>query len=229
MPKLNTIAIDGPVASGKTVVGTLLARRLGWRFLDTGAMYRGVTWAALTKSVDLDDHDRLGELAYNTKIEVISGDEGDRLVLDGQDVTSNLRSSEVEESVSLVARIGMVREVLVEKQRDLAGQGKIVMVGRDIGTVVLPDAGLKIFLYASVEERAKRRYQELQTLGQEVSYGQVLDDLQRRDKIDTERSHSPLKAAEDAHVINTSDMDTLEVVDKILAVLKEETWSLRTR
>ena len=221
MSKSSAIAIDGPVAAGKTAVGKLLARKLGYRFLDTGNMYRGITWAAISREVDLRDPDRLGKLADDVTIDVVPGNgNGDRLLLDGEDITHRLRKTEVERAVSQVASIGPVRKALVEKQRAMGQAGRIVMVGRDIGTVVLTDAELKVYLSASVEERARRRHRELRELGQKVSYGRVVQELMRRDKIDTERSHSPLQAAGDAHVLNTDGIGVEEVVEKILAMVE---------
>lgn len=217
----SAIAIDGPVAAGKTAVGKLLARKLGYRFLDTGNMYRGITWAAISRKVDLRDPDRLGKLADDVTIDVVPGNgNGDRLLIDGEDITHRLRETEVERAVSQVASIGPVREALVEKQRALGQAGRIVMVGRDIGTVVLADAELKVYLSASVEERARRRHRELRELGQKVSYGRVVQELMRRDKIDTERSHSPLQAARDAHVLNTDGIGVEEVVERIFVMVE---------
>ena len=221
MDRINAIAIDGLVASGKTVVGMLVAEGLGWRFLDTGSMYRGVTWAAIDQGIDVDDLQKLTDLAYNTRMEVEASYSTNRLLIDGRDVTDQLRTAPVEEAVSQVAKVGSVRKVLVEKQRALGKQGEIVMVGRDIGAVVLPKARLKIFLTASVEERAKRRYQELMNSGSTVSYSQVLENLQGRDKLDTERHASPAKPAEDAEVINTDDLSVGAVVDRILETFEQ--------
>ncbi len=222
MSKPSAIAIDGPVASGKTTVGRLLARRLGYRFLDTGIMYRGVTWVAIARGIDTKAGAMLGELAASLRFEVVSCNEnGDRLRVDGEDITHRLREPEVEKAVSLVSRIKRVREALVEKQRALAKEGGVVVVGRDIGTAVLPDAELKVFLLASVEERARRRHREQQNLGQETSYDRVVQEVLRRDKIDTERSHSPLQPASDAHLLNTEGIDMEEVVDRILAMVEK--------
>lgn len=221
LTKLCAITIDGPVAAGKTVVGSLVARHLDWRFLDTGVMYRAVAWAAMQKKVRIDDETGLGELARSLRIELVSDGPGkERLLLYGQDITAHLRSREVENYVSLVARVPEVRLAMVEKQRALGKEGKIVMAGRDIGTVVLPEARVKIFLLASVEERAKRRFLEMRQKGMKASYEQVLEDLKRRDKIDTERPLSPLKAAADAIVVETDGVEVQRVVDKILSIAR---------
>lgn len=222
LTKLNAIAIDGPVASGKTVVGTLLAKQLEWRFLDTGFMYRGITWAALNKSIDLNDEKRLTTLAYQTSITPLSSETGNRLLIDEEDVTDQLRSPEVESVVSIVAKVGPLRVALVEKQRQLAIKGKIVMMGRDIGTVVLPDAILKIFLTASIENRVERRHNELINSGRNTTYNKVLLDLRKRDQIDTERLHSPLKYAKDSIEINTDELTIHDTINKIVSLLKEQ-------
>ena len=222
LTKLNAIAIDGPVASGKTVVGTLLAKQLDWRFLDTGSMYRGITWAALNKSIDLTDENRLTRLAYETSIIPISSKTGDRLLIDEEDVTDQLRLPEVESVVSIIAKIGPLRVALVEKQRHLAIKGKIVMVGRDIATVVLPDAILKIFLTASIENRVERRRKEIISSGRDITYNKVLLDLRKRDQIDTERLHSPLKYAEDSIEINTDQLTIHSTINKIVSLLKKQ-------
>ncbi len=230
MTKLHAIAIDGPVAAGKTVVGKLVAARLGLRFLDTGIMYRAIAWAAVTCGLDIEDETKLGKLARSVKIELVSEDGGkDRLLLDGKDITSQLRTAEVEKTVSLVAKVDQVRRALVEKQKAIGKEGGIVMVGRDIGTVVLPNAKVKIFLSASVEERAKRRFLEMGQKGGEGTYRQILDGLRRRDKIDTERLHSPLKAADDAVVINTDGMEISQVVESITSIVRGKGWELHTQ
>lgn len=212
-----SIAIDGPVASGKTAVGRLLARRLGCRFLDTGAMYRAVTLVALERATDLEDGDALTGLATSLDMRLTAGESGDRLVVDGQDVTDRLRDAEVERGVSLVARVPGVRSALVRQQRAIAREGPVVMVGRDIGTVVLPDAGVKVFLRASAEVRARRRYLELAAKGNAPDFRQVMDDLVRRDKIDSARDDSPLRPALDAIQIETDNMGIEEVVEKIIS------------
>ena len=215
-----SIAIDGPVASGKTVVGRLLARRLGYRFLDTGTMYRAVTWGAIMRGIDLDDDDSLTRLASTLAMRLIADKGEDRLVVDGEDVTNHLRGQEVERGVSLVAKVSGVRSALVNQQRTIAKEGPIVMVGRDIGTVVLTDAKLKVFLEASVELRARRRVQELEEEGQKPDFQQVVDDLVQRDKIDSERADSPLRPAGDALQIDTDNLEIDEVAAKILSFIE---------
>lgn len=219
-----TIAVDGSAASGKSTVGRLLAEVLGYRFLDTGVMYRAVTQAALERGVDPHDAEALTELANKIAIDVSlpearSGDES-RISVDGVDVTERLRDPEVEENVSLVSRVPGVREALVRKQREFAGKHAIVMAGRDIGTVVLPDADLKVYLDASPEERARRRHAEFAQGGSAVSEEMVLQDLRRRDQIDSEREVSPLRAADDAVVIVTDGMTQGEVLERVLGLVR---------
>ena len=219
MIRPSIIAIDGPVASGKTVVGRLLSQRLGYRFLDTGSMYRAITWMALKRHISPKDIATLTRLAEEVTI-VINAD-GDEQVLANQcDVTPYLRRPEVGQTVSQVSQVAGVRRALVRQQRHLAAPGEIVVVGRDIGTVVLPDADLKLFLRASPEERARRRYEELLAEGPEVSYQQVLEELQLRDGIDAQRSMSPLKPAHDAHLLDTDGIEVEEVVERVLALIQ---------
>ena len=218
MPDTTYIAIDGPVASGKTAVGWLLAQRLGYRFLDTGKMYRVVTWAALERGLDLEDQQALTSLSAQLEIQLLPGNGEERVLADGQDVTDHLRSADVERRVSLVASVPGVRAVLVDRQRRLAGEGPIVMAGRDIGTMVLPGAGLKVFLTASAEVRARRRLQELRKEGQTPDYRQLVEELMRRDTIDSKRADSPLRPADDAFQIETGDLGVDEVVEAILSI-----------
>ncbi|MBI2165916.1 MAG: (d)CMP kinase [Chloroflexi bacterium] len=215
--RVRAIAIDGPVAAGKTTVGRLLARRLGYRFVDTGAMYRAITWLALQRDVDITDAKALVALAEEATIEVnqVTPDGEPALRVNGCDVTGQLRTPEVEGAVSLVSRTSGVRIALVAQQRKLAQEGRVVMAGRDIGTVVLPQADIKVFLRASPGERARRRLEELRDTGQDVSYEDVLSDLARRDKLDTERADSPLRPAEDARIVDTDSLSLEEVVSLI--------------
>lgn len=217
------IAVDGSAASGKSTVGRRLAERLGYAFLDTGVMYRAVTLAALGRGADLDDSAALGELARSLPIGVSLEDVGGtRITIDGVDVTADLRSQRVEDAVSIVSRAPEVREALVAKQRDIAGRQPIVMAGRDIGTVVLPGADLKIYLDASIEERARRRYADFLASGHEVSEEIVLEDIRRRDQIDSEREVSPLRPASDAVVIATDGLTLEQVMDRVMALVGGE-------
>jgi cytidylate kinase len=212
----NAIAIDGPAASGKTAVGTELARRLDYRFLDTGGMYRAVTLLALEAGIDLLDQAALTEITQHSRMELVGGPSGDRLLVDGRDVTGELRARKVDSNVSRVSAVRGVRLALVERQREVAEQGPIVMVGRDIGTVVLPDAAVKVYLNASVEVRTSRRVRDMNESGNEASYHRVLEELQTRDSIDSERKESPLRPAEEALIIDTDDMSVDQIADKVL-------------
>ena len=218
MTRPNTIAIDGPVASGKTTVAKLLSRELGYRFLDTGIMYRAVTWLALERGVDLDGSEALGRLARETSIDLPVGqDNGDSgvVTVDGRKVSQELREPQVDRAVSLVSMSRDVRGALVEQQRRIANGGQIVVVGRDIGTVVLPSADIKIFLMAEVGERARRRYAELSECGENIEYDSVLGDLEARDKLDTERAQSPLRPAQNAFLLVTDGLDLKQVMEKV--------------
>jgi cytidylate kinase len=217
------IALDGPVAAGKTAVGKALARRLGWRFLDTGVMYRAVAWAALEKGIPLDDDNALTALAERLPLEMRDGPDP-RWLVDGRDVTPLLRSPQVEAVVSRVAAVPGVRRALVERQRAWAQGGDIVVAGRDIGTVVLPDAPVKVFLLASVETRARRRWLELlATSPSPPSLEEVRRALEERDRLDSTRPISPLQPAPDAVVIDTDPYTIDEVAERILA-LAAERW-----
>ncbi|MBT3941229.1 MAG: (d)CMP kinase [Chloroflexi bacterium] len=210
------IAIDGPVGSGKTAVGRVLADRLGHMFLDTGVMYRAVTYLALQKQIALSDPDALVRLASSSGMELTGGPgEECRVIVRSGDVTDHLRSPEGDRSVSAVSAVSGVREVLVGLQREIAAKGQIVMVGRDIGTVVMSGAGLKIYLDASVEERARRRHAQLQESGTDIAYDTVLEDLRRRDDLDSSREVAPLKRAADAVDLTTDDLGIDEVVDRL--------------
>ena len=215
MARPRTIAIDGPVASGKTAVGKLLAKKLNYRFLDTGIMYRATTWLALDRGLDLNDEEALGRLAWGMTIQLKDADDN-AVLIDGLELADELRQPEVDRAVSLVAKVPAVRSALVEQQRRIAREGPAVVVGRDIGTVVLPDADLKVFLDASVSERATRRYVESTNQGSRVEYAEVLKNLEERDELDTGRAHSPLRSADGAILLNTDGMGVEQVIYKVL-------------
>ena len=215
----SVIAIDGPVASGKTAVGRALARRLGYAFVDTGVYYRAVTIAALDTATPLDDEAALTRLAEAIAIRV--GDGGLSVLVDGADVSSRLRAPEVDAAVSPVAKVGGVRRAMVAQQRAAAKGGDVVMVGRDIGTHVLPDAA-KVYLDASPEERARRRSKELAGTGEARSEEEVLGNLRMRDAIDSGREDSPLRAADDALRLVTDGLEVADVVERLLGALGTE-------
>lgn len=214
-----TIAIDGPAASGKSTIGGLLAERLGYLYLDTGAMYRAVTWVALERGLDIGDEEALSALARSLEIEITRPGVNDgrqyTVLADGEDVTWEIRRPDVDRYVSPVSACAGVRRALTEQQRRIGQRGRVVMVGRDIGTVVIPDAGLKIYLDASPEVRARRRFLELVERGEEADYERILSDMVRRDRIDSQREVAPLKAAQDAIVVDTDNLSIGEVLDVI--------------
>ena len=215
----STIAIDGPAASGKSTVAELLAHRLGYLYFDTGVMYRAVTWAALLRGIPIQDESAVTLLAEQLRIDVTppTADDGRQytVLADGVDVTWAIRTPEVDANVSPVSAYPGVRRALVAQQRRVAAGGRVVMVGRDIGTVVLPDADLKLYLDASVEERARRRWREVRARGEEADYEGVLVSMRRRDKIDSNREVAPLCVAEDAVVVDTTDLSIEEVLAEV--------------
>jgi len=218
MAPASVIAIDGPVAAGKTTVGRALAARLNYRFLDTGLMYRAVTWLALQRGVSIKDTNALVALAQGLDFQVTmpEGRASEVVLVEGQDVTTQLKGPQVEGHVSQVAAVAGVREALVARQRALAREGGIVMVGRDIGTNVLPDAPLKVYLDASMEERARRRYQEHLALGEVADLEAERQESKRRDQQDREREVAPLRRAWDARVVVTDGMGVEEVTQLLL-------------
>jgi cytidylate kinase len=215
----NIVAIDGPAASGKTTVANQLAEKWDYLLFDTGVMYRAVTWYALYKNISTKDEDAVSDLANKIKIDVAppSQDDGREydVIADGMDVTWKIRKKKVDSRVSRVSAYQGVRKALTRQQRRIGLAGKVIMVGRDIGTVVLPEADLKIYLDASIEERAERRYNQRIERGEKADLAKILKKLKKRDKIDTTRDIAPLRAAEDAVVINTDQMSIPEVVAEI--------------
>lgn len=216
------IAIDGPAASGKSTLGLRLAGALGYLFFDTGVMYRAVTWLALQRGLDPRDEDAVTSLAEKTPIEVAPASTSDGRACDvsveGQDITWETRLPHVEANVSVVSAYRGVRRALSDQQRRIGLRGKVVMVGRDIGTVVLPDADLKIYLDASAEQRATRRYHELLLRGANADYAEILAKVVERDRIDSTRDVAPLKAADDAIVIDSDALNADEVFKQALAL-----------
>ena len=236
----STIAIDGPAASGKSTVGALVAQALGYIYFDTGVMYRAVTWVALQRGIPIADEDSVTHLAETLPIEVVKPtvDDGRQYTVyaGDEDVTWDLRRAETNQNVSPVSAYAGVRRALVAQQRRIAQQGQIVMVGRDIGTVVLPEAECKVYLDADVAERSLRRYREVvaRRVGQSYTdvtvaastddeeYAQIHADMMRRDQIDSSRAVAPLRAAEDATVIDTSPLSVAQVVERVLALARND-------
>lgn len=214
------VAIDGPAGAGKSTIAKLVAGELGYAYIDTGAMYRSVTWKWLQTGAAFDEA-FISELSRRMVIEFKPEANVNRVFVDGQEVTSAIRSTEVTANVSRVAAIGPVREAMVEQQRRMGDVGGVLMDGRDIGTVVFPKAQLKVFLTASVEERALRRYKELVAKGEKVELEQLQKDIAYRDKQDSERAISPLRQAEDAILLDTSDMNIEQVVAKLKQLVQE--------
>lgn len=219
MPTPNIIAIDGPAASGKSTLGRRLADSLGYLFFDTGIMYRAVTWAALSRSIPVPDEAAVTYLAETCQIDIrpASKDDGRPcdVLLDGVDITWETRRPDVEGNVSPVSAYRGVRQALASQQRRIGLRGKVVMVGRDIGTVVLPEADLKVYLDASAEERARRRYNEILQRGGQADYEQILAGVRGRDQIDSTRAVSPLRAAEDAVIVDSDKLNADEVFAKV--------------
>ena len=213
------ITIDGPVASGKSTIGYLLAQKLGYLYLDTGAMYRAVTWAALTRGVPVEDERAVTALAEGLHIDITrpTVDDGRQytVLADGEDVTWDIRRPEVDANVSVISAYPGVRRAMVAHQRRIAAAGRVIMVGRDIGSVVLPDADLKLYLDATPQERAQRRWLERQARGESVTYEEVLAMMLRRDEIDSHRAVSPLRVPDGAVVIDTTGL----TIDEVLALI----------
>jgi cytidylate kinase len=220
-PKI--IAIDGPAASGKSSIGQQLAIELGYLFLDTGLMYRAVTWAALHQNIEISDEKSVNDLAKQIKITIQPSSVKDErqcdILVNEQDITWLIRNQSVNDNVSRVSTYTGVREAMTAQQRIFGKQGNIVMVGRDIGTIVLPDADLKIYLEASIEERACRRYKEFLERGENGTYQEILKSMKRRDEIDSQRSLAPLKPAKDAIILLTDGKNKEQVIKEILGLI----------
>ena len=218
-PPPSIIAIDGPAASGKSTIGKRIAEHLGYLFFDTGVMYRAVTLIALQRGVDVRDEAAVTRLAAETPIEVAPASRSDGracdVLVDGTDITWETRRPEVDANVSIVSAYAGVRRALSQQQRRIGQRGRVVMVGRDIGTVVLPEADLKIYLDASAEERARRRYEEIVARGGEADLDEILSKVRERDRIDSTRAVAPLRPAEDAVLIDSDRMNAEEVFARV--------------
>ncbi len=216
------VAIDGPAGAGKSTTARLAAERLGFLYLDTGAMYRAITWKAIDTGVDLDDEEALGRVADATSLELEPPERGGRILVDGTDVTESIRAPEISRSVSLVARVPAVRRAMVRLQREVAGEGSLVVEGRDIGTVVFPEAEVKIYLEATLEERARRRRLEMAGRGIDQSLEDLVGEIRRRDELDSGREDSPLRRAPDAIPLDTTGMTIEDQVEAVVRRVEAE-------
>jgi CMP/dCMP kinase len=218
------IALDGPAASGKSTLGRTLADSLGYLFFDTGIMYRAITWIALQHDLNLRDEAVITELAQKAQIDIRPPSKADGrscdVVLGDRDVTWDMRNGEVDANVSVVSAYAGVRQALSEQQRRIGLRGRVVMVGRDIGTVVLPGADLKIYLDASAEERAKRRFDEIVARGEKANYDEILRKVIERDRIDSTRAVAPLRPADDAVIIDSDKMNAEQVYARVMELCK---------
>jgi CMP/dCMP kinase len=227
-PSEVVVAVDGPAGTGKSSVSRGLARELQARYLDTGAMYRIVTLAVLRAGIDPADQAAVAAAAAAAQLSVSYAPDEDRSYLDGEDVSTEIRGEAVTQAVSAVSSVSAVRTRLVELQRSMArGPGSVVVEGRDIGTVVLPDADVKVFLTASAETRARRRNDQNVAAGLDDDYAGVLADVRRRDHLDSTRTVSPLRAADDAVVVDTSDMTEAEVIAHLLRLVEQRSGAVR--
>lgn len=231
MSKPSVIAIDGPAASGKTTLACELARRLGYLYFDTGVMYRAVTLVALEQGIPIADEAAVTAVAEAIEIDVrpptVDDGRPSTVLVNGRDVTHLIHTAEVDANVSIPSSYKGVREAMTRQQRRIAERGHVVMVGRDIGTVVAPNADLKVYLDASVEARAQRRWQEYQKAGQAVSFEEVLTAMRHRDELDSGRAVSPLRPAEDAVVLDTTNMDAQAVLDYVLKLVNARDGDLQ--
>ena len=221
MEKYLSVAIDGPSGAGKSTIAKAAAKALGFVYLDTGAIYRTVAWHITMMGIGPRDTDHVPMLLDDAKIEIEFQEDGQHMILNGKDITGEIRTPEISACASQVAAQKCVRDVLLDLQRDMARKHNIIMDGRDIGTVVLPNASLKIYLTASPEKRAQRRYAELLEKGQKTTYETVLQDQIQRDYDDTHRKIAPLKQARDAVLVDTSDMGLEASVETVINLIRE--------
>ena len=220
------IAIDGPAAVGKSTMGKLIARELGFLYIDTGAIYRAITWKVLKNNINVYDEDIISNLVSNTyitieKVNCNSLNDYYHIFVDGEDVTEEIRNPRIDQNVSQIARLPKIRKQLIYLQRELAEKGDIVMEGRDIGSVILTQADIKFYFTASEEERIKRRHKELINKGYSIDYEKVKKQIIQRDKIDSKRKYAPLIMAKDAILIDSTEKSIEEVKDKILKIIKK--------
>ena len=220
------IAIDGPAAVGKSTMGKLIARELGYTYIDTGAIYRAITWKVLKNNININNEEMIYSMVLNTYITIERANKKSlndyyHIFVDGEDVTEEIRNPMIDQNVSQIARLPKIREQLIYLQRELAEKGNIVMEGRDIGSVILPKADIKLYFTASEEERIKRRYKELIDKGYSVDYEEVKKQIVQRDEIDSKRKYAPLIKAKDAILIDSTEKSIEEVKDEILKIIKK--------
>jgi len=220
------IAIDGPAAVGKSTMGKLIARELGYTYIDTGAIYRAITWKVLKNNININDEEMISSIVSNTYITIERANKKSlndyyHIFVDGEDVTEEIRNPMIDQNVSQIARLPKIRKQLIYLQRELAEKGNIVMEGRDIGSVILPKADIKLYFTASEEERIKRRYKELINKGYSIDYKVVKKQIIQRDKIDSKRKYAPLIKAKDAILIDSTEKSIEEVKDNILKIIKK--------
>ncbi len=215
------IAIDGPAGAGKSSVAKAVAAKYGYIYVDTGAMYRALAYKAIENSIDISDVAMVSDMLSSTKLNIAYNELGQRIILDGADVSDYIRTAAVSMGASDISAIGYVRQWLLDMQKDIAKSNNCIMDGRDIGTTILPDADVKIFLTASVEERAQRRYKELIAKGEDVTFEAVIEDVKTRDYNDSHRAVSPLKKADDAIEVDTTGMNIEQSVDAIVKIIDE--------
>ncbi|HAJ33369.1 MAG TPA: (d)CMP kinase [Candidatus Atribacteria bacterium] len=220
------IAIDGPAAVGKSTIGKLIARELGLLYIDTGAIYRAITWKVLKNNININDEEMISNLVSDTCITIERANNKSlnnyyHIFVDGEDVTEEIRNPRIDQNVSQIARLPKIRKQLIYLQKELAEKGNIVMEGRDIGSVILPQADIKFYFTASEEERIKRRYKELINKGYSVDYEEVKKQIMQRDEIDRKRKYAPLIKARDAILIDSTEKSIEEIKDKILKIIKK--------
>ena len=212
------IAIDGPAGSGKSTVAKIVAEKLRFRYIDTGSMYRAVAWKSLLKNVDLSNKEMVAEIAHNVEIDLVPEEGGQSVFVDGENATNQLKQEKISRAAAVVAAQPMIREIMTKKQRELGNQGDVVMDGRDIGTVVFPQAEKKFFLDAEPKERGRRRFDELKTKNQEANLdlATIIEQVKQRDYEDRTRKIAPLRQADDAISIDTTHLDISQVVDQVM-------------
>ena len=222
-----TIAIDGPSGAGKSTVASSLGRRLGYLYIDTGAMYRSVALRVKKKGIIPEDELAVGQLASSVHITFATGGEQTRIFCNGEDITEDIRTPEISRLASFISRQKRVREALVRMQREMGREGGVILEGRDIGTVVFPDADVKFYLDAESDERVRRRYDEMVEKGIKVDFKEMQEELLQRDHNDMHRSHSPLKKADDALFVDTTHRSVEEIVEEMARTVKERTKGVK--